>query len=143
VRQGNQHFILSDEANGKLMKATELKGKGILTLKQSGMFGLDLRISSSKQIPRVFALSQNYPNPFNPSTKFNVDMPKQSHLEITVYDILGQRVNTLVDEVRDAGSYTVTWDGRLSQGATAASGIYFVRMKADQFTAVQKMVLMK
>ena len=143
ARQGNQHFILSDEANGKLLKPTEMKGRGTATLRQSGMIGLDLRISSTKQIPRVFALSANYPNPFNPSTKFNVDMPKQSHLEITVYDILGQRVSTLVDEVRDAGSYTVTWDGRLSEGAPAASGIYFVRMKADQFTAVQKMVLMK
>jgi flagellar hook assembly protein FlgD len=100
-------------------------------------------------MPKEFALSQNYPNPFNPSTKLEVSLPQAAYLDVAVYNILGQKVTTLVNEMRDAGYQTVTWNGTTQGGTNVASGIYFVRMNAtpvsggEGFNAVRKIMLMK
>ncbi|MGC8898535.1 MAG: T9SS type A sorting domain-containing protein, partial [Bacteroidota bacterium] len=62
------------------------------------------------EIPGSFALEQNYPNPFNPSTTISFDVPKQSHLRLAIYDVLGRQVKTLVDEEKNPGRYSVTFD---------------------------------
>jgi len=96
-----------------------------------------------KALPTRFGLSQNYPNPFNPSTKFEVTLPKASHLQVAIYNLLGQKIATLVDEVRPSGTYTITWDGRTSAGTVANTGVYFVKMQTEDFSTVRKILLVK
>ena len=102
-----------------------------------------LTLNDGANIPKVFALGQNYPNPFNPTTRFTVDVPKLSTVEITIYDVLGQKVNTIMNGEQAPGSITVQWDGRDASGLPVTSGVYFVHMKSDNFTATQKIMLMK
>lgn len=88
-------------------------------------------------IPEDFTLS-NHPNPFNPSTVLAISLPQDSHVRLDIYNILGQKVETLVDEYLPAGRYSYEWDG-----SNVASGIYLYRLTTDSFTATRKMVLMK
>lgn len=93
---------------------------------------------SGPEVPDVFALNQNYPNPFNPSTEISFDLPTASHVELTIYNILGQKVETLVDGERDAGSHTVTWNAD-----PYSTGVYFYRITAKDFTETKKMLMLK
>ncbi len=89
-------------------------------------------------LPTAFALAQNYPNPFNPSTTLRFMVPENSHVEIKVYSTLGQEVATLVDADYGAGTHQATWNA-----AGFASGTYFAKMRAGNFTGTQKMQLLK
>ena len=141
-REGS-HFTLSDAENGKRMKTLELKGVGTSLGLKSGTEKLVLHVASGAALPREYSLGQNYPNPFNPTTTFMVGLPEAAHLEVAIYNVLGQKVATLVDEVREAGYYPVTWNSNTQQGVSVSSGVYFVRMNAEKFTAVHKMMLLK
>jgi len=90
--------------------------------------------------PKVFALDQNYPNPFNPTTNISYDVPYKSHVKISVYNVLGQRVAVPVNEQKDAGSHVITWDAA-QEGVT--SGVYFFKMEAGDFVQTKKMMLLK
>ncbi len=136
-------FTLTDAENGKQMKSLTLKGAGSSIGLKAGTEKLLLHVASGPAVPREYSLGQNYPNPFNPSTTFIVGLPEAAHLEVAVYNVLGQKIATLVDEVREAGYYPVTWNSNSQQGLTVASGVYFVRMNAEKFTAVHKVMLMK
>jgi len=105
--------------------------------------GGGMLIKEPVSVPSAFSLSQNYPNPFNPSTRIDYSLPGPCHVEIAIFNILGQRVTTLVDQDLDAGPHTVEWQGKDSGGHTVASGIYFYRIKTDAFIESKKMVLMK
>jgi hypothetical protein len=98
---------------------------------------------SSQLVPTSYALNQNYPNPFNPSTEISFDLPQASKVDLSIYNVLGQHVRNLVEDQMEAGQHTVTWDGRDNNGNTAASGIYFYRIKANEFTDIRKMTLLK
>ncbi|MGE5795527.1 MAG: T9SS type A sorting domain-containing protein, partial [Ignavibacteria bacterium] len=89
-------------------------------------------------IPSEFKLSQNYPNPFNPSTKIRYEIPMESKVLIKIYDVLGREVSTLINEFQKAGRYQVEWNA-----GNLASGVYFYSIKAGDFTAVKKLVLVK
>lgn len=89
-------------------------------------------------IPTEFALKQNYPNPFNASTTIRYDVPKEINVTITVYDIMGHEVAELVNEKHNAGAYQVVWNAN-----GTASGVYFYRISAGDFTSVRKFILMK
>ena len=92
----------------------------------------------------TYQLSQNYPNPFNPSTRLNFSIPQSEKVNISVYDITGNLIRVLVDhEYHQPGSYQVDWNGRDLEGKSVASGIYFVRLQAGQFTQTRKMSLVK
>jgi hypothetical protein len=93
--------------------------------------------------PESFSLSQNYPNPFNPETQINYALPQDCDVKVTIYNLLGQRVRTLVDERQSAGYRTVLWDGKDEQGVDVASGVYFYRLKAGDFVDSKKMLLLK
>jgi hypothetical protein len=93
--------------------------------------------------PTVFSVSQNYPNPFNPVTNFRVALPQASHVKIELFNILGQKVKTLVDEDMRAGVFVVDWDGNDDRGLEVSSGIYFYRIIAGDFSDIKKMVLLK
>jgi len=90
------------------------------------------------QIPGTYALSQNYPNPFNPSTTIKFEVPKAGNVEMKVFDALGKEVGTIVNEYKQAGSYSVQFNGD-----KIASGVYFYKITAGDFTATKKMLLVK
>lgn len=94
-------------------------------------------------LPTRFDLGQNYPNPFNPTTELKFDVPSRSFVSISIYNVLGQQVRTLVNEELEAKSYVVDWDGTSDGGAKVASGIYFYRMEAGSFVETKKMMLLK
>ena len=95
------------------------------------------------QIPNSYKLNQNYPNPFNATTNISFDLPNDGNVEISVYDLLGRKVTTLINSFLPAGSHTVTWDGRSQTGETVATGIFFYRLKAVDFDETKKMMLIK
>jgi hypothetical protein len=94
-------------------------------------------------VPESYGLDQNYPNPFNPATQMRFSLPRNTHVRLTVYNVLGRQVKTLVDEPLAAGSYVADWDGTDAGGAKVASGIYLYRVDAGQFSETKKMVLLK
>ncbi|MHB2155088.1 right-handed parallel beta-helix repeat-containing protein [Calditrichota bacterium GD2] len=99
--------------------------------------------SNADALPLTFQLYSAYPNPFNPATTIRFDVPRAAAVEVSVYNTLGQRVRTLVNEHLAPGKYRIQWDGRNQQGGVLPSGVYFVRMKTDGFTAVRKVMLIK
>jgi hypothetical protein len=104
------------------------------------------KVSALKALPKAFSLSQNSPNPFNPSTTIAYEIPEGKagiRVNLAVYNIRGQKVVTLVDELKDAGSYLVNWDGITTGGNKISSGVYFYRIQAGEFSAVRKMVVLK
>jgi hypothetical protein len=110
-----------------------------------GLSGYVEREISSAQaaIPREFRLGQNYPNPFNPRTSIDFEIPRGGEVEIKVYNILGQSVVTLYDELTYPGKYIVTWDGKDKEGKEVSSGIYFYRLFAPAYSKSLKMILLK
>ena len=94
-------------------------------------------------LPEEFSLHQNYPNPFNPETRITFNLPVRSEVTIEVYNILGQRVATIFDEMCGAGTHTAIWDGTDHSGSRVATGIYFYRLEAGEFSETRKMLLLK
>jgi len=89
-------------------------------------------------IPSAFGLSQNYPNPFNPSTRISFQVAEKSNVNISVYDLLGDKITTLVNETKQPGQYDVTFDA-----SRLASGVYFYKMQTDNFVVTKKMTVVK
>jgi hypothetical protein len=104
---------------------------------------LDVTTDPGSGLPTRFALNQNYPNPFNPTTQIKFDLPTRSKVSIDVYNVLGQKVKTLVNDEMAAGSYIADWDGTSDGGKTVSSGVYFYRMQAGKFQETKKMMLLK
>lgn len=98
---------------------------------------------NDKPVPHTFDLGQNYPNPFNPTTRITYSVARKTNLNISVFNILGQHVATLVDREVDAGPDEVLWDGNDATGDQVASGIYFYKMYTKDFVETRKMVLMR
>ena len=96
-------------------------------------------------LPKAFSLAQNSPNPFNPSTTINYSVADGGsvHVSLKVYDVRGKLVSVLVNDVKDAGTYSVYWNGSDSRGNQVASGVYFYRLQAGTFEQTRKMVLLK
>ena len=109
--------------------------------------GANGSLSSSSEVflPKAFVLSQNNPNPFNPSTtiSYSVAEGKSGNVSLSVYNIRGKRVATLVDEFKEAGHYSVTWNGDSVSGEKVPSGVYFYRLAAEDYVSTRKMVLLK
>ncbi len=100
-------------------------------------------ITPESTLPTDFALAQNYPNPFNPTTSIELSLPTASKVTLDVFNIIGQKVRTLVDGELPAGVHRVEFDSRASSGNTLATGVYFYRISTDRFTQTKKMLLMK
>ena len=95
-------------------------------------------VEGNAMTPDNYSLSQNYPNPFNPSTTVTFGLPENADVQITIYDMVGNRVAVLVNDNLNAGYHTYTWNA-----ANHASGIYFCQMTTGKFTSVNKMLLIK
>jgi len=106
-------------------------------------------VEDGAQLPQEFDLRQNYPNPFNPATVIEYALPRASQVKIQIYNILGQRVRNLVDELQEAGYKAIPWDGKDDSGNEVGSGIYFYRIVActnqgtKDFIKCRKMILLK
>jgi hypothetical protein len=100
-------------------------------------------VSEGTTVPSGYALSQNVPNPFNAETVIAFQVPVETHVSLTIYDLLGQEVRTLVDGVFRAGPGKAFWDGTDEKGGDAGSGMYFYRLKAGRFVETKRMVLLK
>jgi hypothetical protein len=93
--------------------------------------------------PVSFALEGNYPNPFRTQTTLQFDLPEPVDVTLSVYDVMGRRVATLVDQPMQAGAHEVRWDGRSASGSTVASGVYLLRLEAGERVATQRMTVVK
>ena len=125
-----------DEINGYL-NGSALGEKGI-KIRQI----LSNYISAPAKVEK-FSLGRNFPNPFNPITTIDFTVPFHCHVQIEVYNVLGQRVKLLVDKSLAAGQNTISWDGTDGDGKPVPSGVYFYRMTADEFMEVRKMLLIR
>lgn len=94
-------------------------------------------------IARQFTLEQNYPNPFNPSTTISYKLPIESNISITIFNLLGQQVRTLLSARQPAGEYQIAWDGYDGSGKAVSSGVYLYRLQTGKFIETKKMTLLK
>ncbi len=100
-------------------------------------------IGDLKPLPDRFNLDQNMPNPFNPSTVIGYQLSEAGLVRLAIYNLLGQQVRVLVNEPRNAGAFSATWDGTDALGRRVASGIYLYRIRAGGFSATKRMLLLK
>ena len=109
-----------------------------VTLDASGVLSID-----GELLPTEFALHQNYPNPFNPTTTLRYDLPQDSHVLITIYDIRGRKVKTLINENQNAGYRITQWNATNDFGQPISAGMYIYAIQAGDFRTVKKMILLK
>jgi len=121
--------------------ATASAGRYVYRLKQIDQDG-SFKYSDAVEVifmkPAAFALEQNYPNPFNPETTINYQLPDASNVTLKVYNIIGEEVATLVNETKNAGSYTAQFNA-----SQFSSGVYFFKLTAEKFSSIRKMMLLK
>ncbi len=109
-----------------------------------GLFSVVIsQFEGISDVPDSYSLYQNYPNPFNPQTVIHYDLPVGSQVQLSVFNLMGQKVATLVDGYRSVGSYSVVWDGKDDKGKNVASGVYLYRMETDGFVRTRKLILMR
>jgi hypothetical protein len=99
--------------------------------------------AAEEEVLGGFSLSDNYPNPFNPDTRIDYLVPRRCHVKLEIFNVLGQRIATLVDQPQERGTYQLTWNGRDERGDEVASGVYFYKLEAEDFTQSKKMILMR
>jgi len=126
---GGSASVLANVAVNKVLEVTETIGTRVA----------DNTIAA----PTTFALAQNYPNPFNPSTTIKYELPQQVEVKLEIYDLMGRRVRTLVNQRQQAGQYAITWDGRNEQGQAVASGTFIYQLRAGTFMQVRRMALVR
>lgn len=115
-----------------------------LTVETPPYLGIMTDVATSvTPVPGTFALEQNYPNPFNPATLITYSIPKETHVTIEVFNILGQKVATVYDQMQTVGTHSIAWNAHSERGSMVGSGVYFLQMRAGSFSQVKKMVLMK
>ena len=128
----------------RLFDLTDLRRSVGTTTDETGHFALPLRAFSTARgtaLPTDFALGQNYPNPFNPSTIIPYQLPSAGHVRLDVFNVLGQRMATLVDAERSAGTHTAQWDGTDAAGRAVGAGVYIYRLSSGGMAESQRMVL--
>ena len=114
-----------------------LYGKRINQLLQKN-FGAKNETKEEETIPTDYVLYQNYPNPFNPVTTIKFDIPTPGQTELIIYDILGNKIKTLVNDVKQPGRYEISWDA-----SGVSSGVYIYQLRVNEFITSKKMILLK
>jgi dipeptidyl aminopeptidase/acylaminoacyl peptidase len=115
---------------------------GFLTMKRAGSRSVATTRQTQTQPPKAFALAQNRPNPFAGTTRIQFDLPRDEHVLLEVFDLFGRRVAVLADRRFAAGAHAVEWDRQASAGGRALPGVYVYRMRAAEFRAQRKLVLL-
>jgi len=133
--------------SGVLQQYENLSVDSLFTVIEDSTLGIGEPGGNTPSIPHAFSLSQNYPNPFNPTTTISFDIPgedgEKKHVKLTVYDIRGRHVRTLVDEKLQPGTHKVVWNGKKELGQHLSSGIYLYTLKSGDRTYTKKMVVFK
>jgi predicted outer membrane repeat protein len=132
--QGTWTIVASDGG----MDTYASNGPFLLTIDASAV-----NVEELKVIPESFALHANYPNPFNPTTTISYDLPKRSQVTLGIYDILGKKIKTLLNQSQDAGKRIAIWDGTDNLGRQVSAGVYLYQIQAGAFTQTRKMLLLK
>ncbi|MFN0157201.1 MAG: FlgD immunoglobulin-like domain containing protein [Bacteroidota bacterium] len=147
LKSSNDWKFFIEERRGSTVSATHALVDGA-TVEITAGTSLSLRMVRGGETPMEYAIAQNYPNPFNPTTRIEYALPEESKVRLTIYDVNGREVLTLVNATQPAGYLSVNWDGTNSSGASVSSGVYFFRITAQKnggssFSQTRKMVLMK
>ena len=109
---------------------------------ETGYVNIDSNLNDP-QIPSLYSLYQNYPNPFNPTTTLQYDLPIDGLVNITIYDMLGNVINQLVNEVQNSGYKSIQWNAKNNKGQPVSAGVYLYRIEAGDFRQTKKMILLK
>jgi PKD repeat protein len=125
-----------------LVEVSDLEGA--VSLSEIRSFTLETQLGVDPiGIPQEYALHQNYPNPFNPATTLRFDLPEKSYVIITVYDLMGNKINTLISEQMDPGYKAIQWNATNNLGQPVSAGLYLYTIQAGEFRQTKKMVLLK
>ncbi len=126
---------------GELTDGTPFEGIGTIRVIDGGE-GLMKKVAGIN-LPDSYGLFQNYPNPFNPETEIRYQLPNASEVSLSIYNLMGQEIKTLINTYHSAGYYSVKWNGKNNQGMKVASGIYIYIMRAGSFVDVKKLVFIQ
>jgi len=120
-------------------------GRSMYTLDLSPLTDVDAPITENSHLPDSPALAQNYPNPFSSAaaTTIRYLLPNESEVEVTIHDVLGQKIKTLVQRSQPRGEYTVKWDGTTTSGVKVANGLYLIRLRASIFERTRKILVLR
>ena len=124
------------------VEVQDLEGEVAYSLVKTFQVDFVMGIDES-MVPDEFALYQNYPNPFNPATRLRYDIPENSHVNIKIYDLIGRKVKTLVNQTQDAGFKSIIWNATNDYGKPVSAGIYLYQIQAGEYISTKKMVLLK
>ncbi|MBN2093272.1 T9SS type A sorting domain-containing protein [candidate division KSB1 bacterium] len=127
------------------VQAIDPAGKKIEMIAESADFktGIDDRNQMNGLQPTDFSLSQNFPNPFNPETTIQYQLPAENHVVLKIFDMLGKKIITLMDQKQPAGYYKISWNGCDSQGNKVPAAIYFYQLGTEKFNETRKMILLQ
>ena len=152
----NGGFILSDQNQDLLQMSYSFLGSvldrssvDISNVIVSGPKGNIASVSSNvvsadvKLVPGVFALHQNYPNPFNPTTEIQFDIPIATQINVSIFNLMGQKVKTLANKQVASGYHVVQWDGTNDKGVSVSTGMYFYTLNTGSHSAMKKMLFLK
>jgi|GEM_PF-4768961 len=142
------HFTVIPELDTSQTSVT----MALWRLNENGFYQYPLQVVLSRgvgvkdqldNIPVAYTLMQNHPNPFNPTTTIRYGLPENSPVKLTVYDLLGRQVTTLVNKKQSAGWYSVRWNGQNNYGIPVSSGVYFYQINAGKYQSIKKMLYLK
>ena len=164
VQDGLMKIVVAD-LEGEIIESTEkgfikipysfsgnildISGLSISDIFVSGPKGVIADVASRtvsadvKLVPGVFALHQNYPNPFNPKTEIMFDLPEVSVVDVAIYNLMGQKVKTLVNKEMTPGYHVMQWDGTNDKGSVVSTGMYFYTLNTNKYHAMRKMLFLK
>ena len=106
-------------------------------------YDMSVLMTSKELLPVEFTINQNYPNPFNPTTTLRYDLPEDANVNITIYDMMGRQVSTLVSTQQTAGYRSTQWNATNSFGEPVSAGLYIYTIQAGKFSQTKKMILLK
>jgi hypothetical protein len=152
-RDGDQVRVLLYSLDGEtlpsgsssLIRLTGLQDVAVSSVSMASADGQDMATTLAKDasLPSSFTLHQNYPNPFNPETRIDFELPSNSRVALTIYNVLGKQVSILINDNLPAGVHSVVWDGKDDRGNSVASGVYLYRIETDFGQSTRKMMLLK
>jgi hypothetical protein len=129
--------FLSGQANGQT-ESIQISPHSVLQVLKSNIVSTNNAIE-----PEQYSINNIYPNPFNPSTTISFFLPIRSQVELSVYNILGNKIATLENEIFDRGLHQKIWNGKDNNGVNVGSGVYFCKMKSENFQQVKKLTILK
>ena len=136
-------YVLIDSEN-VISEIHDNNNKGWMLLRVPDGIPADIEDSGiNNQFPNQYKLHSNYPNPFNPYTTIKYDIPQNEHVELVIFNLLGQKIKTLISKEQQAGHYKTAWDGTTDLGRIVSSGIYIFRMRAGDFIDHKRMIMLK